>query len=114
MIYAKPNVQKEMGMQVQNKSYWLVGSSRRHGEDMTDYLLENGIWEFWPSQKKPDRYVDTINSMRPGDRIAIKAAYVRKKDLPFDNHNQPVSVMGIKAIGTITANRGDGRVVDVD
>ena len=101
-------------MEDQNISYWLVGSSRGHREDMTNYLLENGIWEFWPSQKKPDRYVDTIKSMRPGDRIAIKAAYVRKKDLPFDNHNQPVSVMGIKAIGTITANRGDGRVVDVD
>lgn len=95
-------------------NYWLVGSSRGHREDMTDYLVENGIWEFWPSQKSPNRYADTIKSMQPGDRIAIKASYVRKKDLPFDNHNKPVSVMGIKAVGTITKNRGDGRVVDVD
>ena len=101
-------------MEDQNKNYWLVGSSRGHSEDMTDHLIKKGIWEFWPSKNKPDRYADTIKSMRPGDRIAIKAAYVRKKNLQFDNHNQPVAVMGIKAVGTITANQGDGRVVEVD
>src|SRR5438034_10975541 len=52
--------------------------------------------------------------MRPGDRIAIKASYTRKHDLPFDNRGQFVSVLGIKAIGTITENLDDGRVVRVD
>jgi 5-methylcytosine-specific restriction protein B len=52
--------------------------------------------------------------MRPGDRIAIKAAYTRKNDLPFDNRGHTVSVMAIKAIGTIMENLNDGRHVRVD
>ena len=75
-------------MEEKNINYWLVGASRGHSEDMTDYLVENGIWEFWPSQKSPNRYGDTIKSMQPGDRIAIKASYVRKKDLPFEGSTQ--------------------------
>ncbi len=49
--------------------------------------------------------------MRPGDRIAIKAAYTRKHNLPFDNRGEFVSVVGIKAVGTITKNLEDGQVV---
>ena len=52
--------------------------------------------------------------MQPGERIAIKAAYVRKRDLPFDNKGHAVSVMGIKATGIITLNHGDGQTVEVD
>lgn len=52
--------------------------------------------------------------MKPGDRIAIKAAFVRKLNLPFDNRGQPMSCMRIKAIGTITENLDDGRTVRVD
>jgi 5-methylcytosine-specific restriction protein B len=51
--------------------------------------------------------------MQPGERIAIKAAYVRKHGLPFDNRQQTVSVMGIKAIGVITDNPQDGERVKV-
>jgi 5-methylcytosine-specific restriction protein B len=51
--------------------------------------------------------------MRPGDRIAIKASYVRKHGLPFDGRGEFISVMAIKAVGTITENVGDGQVVRV-
>ena len=54
-----------------------------------------------------------VRSMRPGERIAIKAAYVRKHGLPFDNRQQTVSVMGIKAIGIISENPQDGERVKV-
>lgn len=52
--------------------------------------------------------------MQPGDRIAVKAAFVKKHNLPFDNRGRPVSCMRIKAIGTVTDNFGDGRTVKVD
>ena len=47
--------------------------------------------------------------MQPGQRIAIKSTYTRKKGLPFDNQGRVVSVMAIKATGTITANPGNVR-----
>ena len=61
-----------------------------------------------------DRYLEEVRSVRPGDRIAIKAAYVRKHNLPFDNRGHPVSVMSIKATCTVTENEGDGRHLKVD
>lgn len=55
-----------------------------------------------------------MKSIQVGDRIAIKSSYTRKHDLPFDNRGQTVSVMAIKAIGTVTENLGDGRTLKVD
>src|SRR4028119_1615773 len=52
--------------------------------------------------------------MQPGQRIAIKSTYVRRQNLPFDNRSRPVSVMAIKAIGTISGNPGNGEGVSVD
>ena len=52
--------------------------------------------------------------MKPGDRIAIKAAGTRKMDLPFDANGKTVSKMTIRARGTILHNHGDGKIVDVD
>ena len=52
--------------------------------------------------------------MRQGDWIAIKSTYIRKHDLPFDNRGNAVSVMAVKAIGTITENLNDGKRVRVD
>ncbi len=48
------------------------------------------------------------------DRIAIKAASTQRTGLPFDARNKTVSRMTIKAIGTIVANRNDGRTVEVE
>ena len=52
--------------------------------------------------------------MKAGDRIAIKAAVTQKEGLPFDAGGRTVSKMLIKATGTIVANKGDGRRVEVD
>ena len=51
--------------------------------------------------------------MKPGDRIAIKASFVQKRGLPFDVGGKPVSVMRIKATGTILENFNDGKKVKV-
>ena len=90
-------------------SHWFVGAS--YGtEDQTDRFLAEGVWQ----NGYEDKYLDVVKSIQPGDRVAIKATYVRKRNLPFDNKEQAVSVMGIKAIGVVTNNHGDGRLIDVD
>lgn len=97
-----------------SRNYWFVGAARGGNEDMTDELVEQGIWRFWPGAEGKNAYEDKIRSMEPGDLIAIKAAYVKKHDLPFDNRGNPVSVMAIKAVGEITDNPGNGLQVKVD
>ena len=96
---------------IENSSnvYWFVGATF-DTVDQIPRFLEQGIWE----NGYQDRHLDLVRSMRVGDRIAIKAAYTRLRDLPFDNRGNRVSVMAIKAIGTITENLNDGRFVRVN
>jgi len=92
-------------------AYWFVGAYYADSDpaDQLPRFIEQGIWE----NGFTDKYLDDVKSMQPGERIAIKAAYVRRKDLPFDNRGHTVSVMAIRATGTITGNRGDGKIVDI-
>ncbi len=90
---------------------WFVGASFDATDDQTERFLNRGIWE----NGYHDRYLEQVRSMRAGDRIAIKAAFNRKLNLPFPNPEQKTaSVMAIKAIGTVTENMRDGRHVRVD
>ena len=89
-------------------NYWFVGSAWREG-DQTERFLAEGIWQNGYDEK----FAKIVNQMKSGDRIAIKATYVRKHDVPFDNQGRSVSAMKIKAIGTVLENRGDGQTVDV-
>jgi len=82
------------------RSYWIVGARYRRTEDQTPRFLSEGIWE----NGYDDKHRDLVRSMQPGDRIAIKSSYTRKHNLPFDNRGNTVSVMAIKAIGTVTKN----------
>ena len=89
---------------------WFVGATFDGTNDQLPRFLTDGIWE----NGYEDKHLDVVRSMRPGDRIAIKASYTRKNGLPFDNRGHTVSVMSIKAVGTITENLNDGRHVRVD
>lgn len=92
---------------------WYVGATG-HDEngdwmDFSDQYIAEGRWENgWD-----DKFIDVVNSMEVGDRIAIKAAYTKKKGLPFNNCGQVVGVMAIKAIGVITENPKDGKNIKV-
>lgn len=92
-----------------SKTTWFVGASYHRTDDQTPRFLADGIWE----NGYDDKYLELVRSMRPGDRIAIKSSYTRKHGLPFDNRGHAVSVMAIKAIGTITENLNDGKRVRV-
>lgn len=88
---------------------WFVGAT--YGDDdQLDNFIEQGIWKNGYS----DRYLDQVRSMQKGEKIVIKSAFTRKYELPFDNRGHMVSVMAIKAIGTITNNLNDGQTVQVD
>lgn len=93
-------------------SYWFVGAyySDSEPQDQTQRLIDEGIWE----NGYTDKYIEEVKSMAPGERIAIKAAFRRLRDIPFHNKGHDVSVMAIKATGTVIRNHGDGRTVDVD
>ena len=92
------------------RACWFVGATYDGTDDQTPRFLQEGIWE----NGYQDKYLDAVKSIQVGDRIAIKSSYTRKHDLPFDNRGQTVSVMAIKAIGTVKENLGDGRTLKID
>lgn len=97
-------------VQPDSTQYWFVGALWGDGEgDQLPRFLEKGIWQ----NGYEDKFAEQVRSMKPGDRIAIKAAFARKHGLPFDNKGQAVGAMKIKAVGTVTRNHDDGRTVDV-
>jgi 5-methylcytosine-specific restriction enzyme B len=92
-----------------NTRYWFAGATWDSGDQLPRFLSE-GVWQ----RGADDKNLSQVRDMKPGDQIAIKSTFVQKRDLPFDNRGRSVSVMRIKAIGTITRNHGDGLTVDVE
>jgi 5-methylcytosine-specific restriction protein B len=89
---------------------WFVGASFGGTDDQTQRFLAESIWEV---RNPTEKDMALVRSMRQGERIAIKAAYTRKHIVEFDNRGRTVSVMGIKAVGTIRSNPQDGERVQV-
>jgi 5-methylcytosine-specific restriction protein B len=95
-----------------DNNFWLVGAywSDNDPADQTQRFLDENIWQNgWE-----DRYLDEVRSMKVGDKIGIKATSTQRHNLPFDAKGKTVSLMTIKAVGTIVANRKDGRTVEVE
>lgn len=90
-----------------SKAYWFVGALWE--DDQLQRFLSEGIWQ----NGYTDQFLDQVRKIRPGDQIAIKAAFVQKRRLPFDVGGKSVSAMRIKATGTVLENMGDGRTVRV-
>lgn len=93
-------------------NYWLVSAhwDDKDPADQTRRFLEEGIWE----NGNQSRSAADVFAMRVNDKIAIKAVSTQRKGLPFESRGMTVSRMAIKAIGTIVANRNDGRTVEVE
>ena len=89
---------------------WYVGSTFGGIDDQAERFIQEGLWEGGPVET----YGNLIDSIRPGDRIAIKSVYTRKNGLPFDNRGEYVSVMAIKATGIVRKNLGDQRSLHVN
>ena len=93
-----------------SRRFWFVGAVWDGTDDQTERFYSKGIWQ----NGYHDKFTEHVARMQPGDRVAIKASFVRKFGLPFENQDKPVSCMRIKAIGTITEATTDGRTVKVD
>ena len=90
--------------------YWFVGAAFGRTDDQVERFLKDGIWVI---DNPSDRHRAQVLTMLPGQRIAIKSTYTRKQGLPFDALGRIISVMAIKATGTITGNPGTGNRVEV-
>ena len=77
------------------------------GADQTNRFIDEGLWEH--DFDDNSRVLAQVRSMQTGERIAIKAAYIKKHGLNFETSGNTVSVMAIKATGVIAENMGDGR-----
>lgn len=89
----------------QQRPYWFVGAAFGGKDDQTERFIRDHVWE-----TNKDKAIEQVKSVQPGDRIAIKATYTRKNDVPFECNGNAVSVMAIKATGTVLANPGKGRL----
>src|SRR5690606_30056127 len=78
-----------------SRQFWFVGAAWEQG-DQTERFLAQRIWQ----NGYDDKFSDLVRRMKPGDKVAIKAAFVQKRNMPFDNRGKPVSCMRIKAVGT--------------
>lgn len=90
-------------------SYWFVGA-RWGNEDQVERFLAEKIWK----NGYTDKFSNLVRRIKPGDKIAIKSAFTRKNNVPFENNGKTVSVMRLKAIGTVTKNLEDGQTVEVN
>ena len=98
-----------------NRPCWFVGGAYGGTDDQTARFLREGIWENGWGMGGDNRLNEQVKSMRPGDRIAIKAVFTQKRNLPFPNPGEhTVGGMYIKAIGIVTSNPGNGLYVNVD
>ena len=92
---------------------WYVGATGEENgisKDYSEQFISEGRWENgWD-----DKFTGLVNSVKVGDKIALKASYTKKKGLPFNNNGKTVGVMGIKAIGIVTENAGDGKHLKVN
>ena len=93
---------------------WYVGATGKNEEgiytDFSDQFIDEGCWKNgWDT-----KFVDLVKTIQVGDKMALKSSYTRKHNLPFNNNGKVVGVMGIKAIGTVTKNPGDGKNLEVD
>jgi hypothetical protein len=89
---------------------WYVNANFTDDRKFMERFIQEGIWENIDG-KKNDKY---INEMAVGDKIAIKITSKQTSELPFDNKRLGVSVMTIKATGTITNKREDNKTIDVE
>ena len=95
----------------ESRPAWFVGAySMSSREDHAPKYIEEERWE----NGYTDKYLDLVKSIQPGDRIAMKSTFTRKRELPFVNRGHYVSIMAIKATGTVKENMGDGRNLAVE
>ncbi len=62
------------------KSYWFAGAVWNGTDDQLPRFREEGIWQ----NGYDTQLLDLVRKIAPGDRIAVKASFVKRKNVPFD------------------------------
>lgn len=86
--------------------YFCVGFNWKNADTSENQLprfLKEGIWE----NGYDDKYLEKVKKVPIGAKLAAKTAYTKKEN------GKMVSVLKVYAIGTVTANPGDGKVLKV-
>jgi 5-methylcytosine-specific restriction enzyme B len=91
------------------EAYWFAGTLWGGTDEQMPRFLAEGIWESGYDEK----FSELIRRIKAGDRIATKTSFVQKRGLPFDVGGRSISVMRIKATGTVLQNLNNGRTVKV-
>ncbi len=88
-----------------NIQYYCVGFTWKDSvpENQLVRFLQRGIWE----NGFDDKYLDRVNSVPVGSRIAAKTTYTRKEN------DKTISILLIHATGTVTENKQDGKTLKI-
>ena len=108
------DIEKQENIKSKVDYAWFVGASgnddKGDWQDFSDWCIAQGIWV----NNYDNTYLDKVKSIKIGDKIALKSAYVMKNNLPFEASGKNVGVMKIKAIGVVTNNNNDGKNIKVN
>jgi 5-methylcytosine-specific restriction enzyme B len=90
---------------IQKKSvlHYVLGASwqgNENGSDQSERFIENGIWE----NGYDDKFLEVVNGVNVGDRVAIKSSYATREGK---------SMLRVKATGTVYENNGDGKTLKI-
>lgn len=87
----------------QKIAYYVLGAAwygNDEAPDQTERFIQNGIWE----NGYTDKFLDVVNGVKIGDRVAIKSSFATK---------DRKSILRIKALGTVIGNDKNGRVLKI-
>lgn len=88
-----------------NIQYYCVGFTwgASEPENQLPRFIKEGIWE----NGFEDKYLERVNSVMVGSRIAAKTTYTRKED------DETISILAIHATGTVVENPQDGQTLKI-
>ncbi len=89
---------------------WIV-TARWGTEDGMQRFVDHGEWSLLTDTGSANN--DRIRQMQPGDRIVMRDYFHQSRDLPFEANGARISAIRIRAMGTVTEQRGDGLSVGV-
>lgn len=94
---------KKMSDQIK---YYCVGFNwnGQNPPSQLERFLKEGIWE----NGYDDKFIETVNNVPVGARLAAKTAYTRKIN------GKTISVLEVHAMGTVTSNHKDGQRLEVN
>ncbi|UYO62895.1 hypothetical protein LNN31_00120 [Acetobacterium wieringae] len=93
-----------------NRPSWFVSDFSDNKNNQMSQFITGGYWE----NQCSDQLGDLIDTIKVGDRIALKTTHNRKSRIPFETNGKLVSVMEITALGVVTGNYFNRKKIDVN